>query len=34
MRRAVAFCQIIDREGNANTRKGTKTAAKQIADVN
>jgi len=33
MRRAVAFCQIIDRERNLNTRKGSKVAAKQIADM-
>jgi len=31
MRRAVAFCQIIDRNRNLNTKKGNKTAAVQIA---
>jgi len=33
MRRAVAFCQIIDRERTLNTRKGNKVAARQIAEM-
>jgi len=33
MRRAVAFCQIIDRERNLSTRKGKKVAARQIAEM-
>jgi len=33
MRRAVAFCQIIDRDRNLNTRKGNKVAARQIAEM-
>jgi len=33
MRRAVAFCQIIDRERTGNRGKGNKVAARQIADM-
>gem|GEM_PF-6405546 len=33
MRRAVAFCQVIDRERTGNRGKGSKVAARQIADM-
>jgi len=33
MRRAVAFCQVVDRERTGNRGKGNKVAARQIADM-